>query len=68
MLKLLIKVMFNRIECSYVTHYLVSSQQSDGSWIPPSSWTGPSAAFYWALIIQMDLFWEKLMLHQTLSH
>ena len=38
--------MLNRIECSYVTHYLVSSQQSDGSWIPPSSWRGPSAAFY----------------------
>ena len=52
MIKLLIKVVFNRTDiteqCSYiyVTCYLVSSQQSDGSWIPPSSWTGPSAVIY----------------------
>ena len=34
-----------------LNYYLVSSQlsdidQSNGSWIPPSNWTGPSAVFY----------------------
>ena len=31
---------------SYVTHDLVSSQQSAACWTPPSNWTGPSAVFY----------------------
>ena len=26
--------------------YLVSSKQSDESWVPPPSWTGPSAVLY----------------------
>ena len=40
-----------RINCSRpvdinIYYCLVSSKQSNGSWIPPSDWTGPCAVLY----------------------